>query len=255
MLAMRLARFEHLVDIGRIGELRGVERSTAIVARSRATTRDVVIEHDAMVADAVPLLALVTPHDRPLPDPQPRHGRRLARPRRSGGRVPGGGRCPRRLVRGCCRRGASARWRPPISSTACGRPRWSPTSCSPRFDSRCGTGRCGFGVAEFARRHGDFAIAGAVAGVELGSERHDRALRHRPVRPRLGAGAGERGRSGRHRAVDRRRLARRDRRGSPSATSATRARISTRRRATARRVGAAMAAKAWNQAVEEAGRA
>ena len=28
-------------------------------------------------------------------------------------------------------------------------------------------GRCGFGVAEFARRHGDFAIAGAVAAVEL----------------------------------------------------------------------------------------
>jgi carbon-monoxide dehydrogenase medium subunit len=31
-------------------------------------------------------------------------------------------------------------------------------------------GRAGFGVAEFARRHGDFAIAGAVAGVELGED-------------------------------------------------------------------------------------
>jgi carbon-monoxide dehydrogenase medium subunit len=29
-------------------------------------------------------------------------------------------------------------------------------------------GRCGFGAAEFARRHGDFALAGAVAGIELG---------------------------------------------------------------------------------------
>jgi len=29
------------------------------------------------------------------------------------------------------------------------------------------SGRSGFGVAEFARRHGDFAIAGAVAGVQL----------------------------------------------------------------------------------------
>ena len=28
-------------------------------------------------------------------------------------------------------------------------------------------GRCGFGVAEFARRHGDFAIAGAVIAIEL----------------------------------------------------------------------------------------
>ena len=29
------------------------------------------------------------------------------------------------------------------------------------------TGRCGFAVREFARRHGDFAIAGAVVGIEL----------------------------------------------------------------------------------------
>jgi carbon-monoxide dehydrogenase medium subunit len=29
------------------------------------------------------------------------------------------------------------------------------------------SGRCGFAVEEFARRHGDFAIAGAVVGVEL----------------------------------------------------------------------------------------
>ena len=36
-------------------------------------------------------------------------------------------------------------------------------------------GRCGFGVAEFARRHGDFAIAGAVAAVELADDRVARA--------------------------------------------------------------------------------
>ena len=60
MLAMRLARFEHLVDIGRIEELQGVERHDGSLL-VRATTRDVVIEHDAMVAEAVPLLALVTP--------------------------------------------------------------------------------------------------------------------------------------------------------------------------------------------------
>src|SRR6478752_6912119 len=37
------------------------------------------------------------------------------------------------------------------------------------------TGHTGFGVAEFARRHGDFAIAGAVAAVELDGERVARA--------------------------------------------------------------------------------
>jgi len=31
-------------------------------------------------------------------------------------------------------------------------------------------GRCGFAAEEFARRHGDFAIAGAVAGVELDAD-------------------------------------------------------------------------------------
>jgi carbon-monoxide dehydrogenase medium subunit len=31
-------------------------------------------------------------------------------------------------------------------------------------------GRCGFAVEEFARRHGDFAIAGAVVGVQLGGD-------------------------------------------------------------------------------------
>ena len=31
-------------------------------------------------------------------------------------------------------------------------------------------GRCGFGVREFARRHGDFAIAGAVVAVQLGAD-------------------------------------------------------------------------------------
>ena len=37
------------------------------------------------------------------------------------------------------------------------------------------TGRCGFAVREFARRHGDFAIAGAALAVELGGD--DRVAR------------------------------------------------------------------------------
>ena len=32
------------------------------------------------------------------------------------------------------------------------------------------TGRCGFAVEELARRHGDFAVAGAVVGVELDAD-------------------------------------------------------------------------------------
>ena len=44
-----------------------------------------------------------------------------------------------------------------------------------RRASRCGRARCGFAVEEFARRHGDFAIAGAVVGVELDGDDRSRA--------------------------------------------------------------------------------
>lgn len=40
------------------------------------------------------------------------------------------------------------------------------------------SGRCGFAVEEFARRHGDFAIAGAVAAVELD---HDDKVRRSAI--------------------------------------------------------------------------
>ena len=50
-------------------------------------------------------------------------------------------------------------------------------------------GRSGFAVEEFARRHGDFAIAGAAIGVELDDDDRIRALRDRPHRPRVDARA------------------------------------------------------------------
>ena len=61
MLNLRLARFDHLVDIGRIDELRGIERVNGSL-RVGAGTRDSVIEFDPTVAADVPLLAVVTPH-------------------------------------------------------------------------------------------------------------------------------------------------------------------------------------------------
>ena len=60
------------------------------------------------------------------------------------------------------------------------------------------SGRCGFAVEEFARRHGDFAIAGAAIGVELDADDRDPALRDRADRPRIDARAG-RGRRSRGR--------------------------------------------------------
>jgi carbon-monoxide dehydrogenase medium subunit len=60
MLALRLTRFEHLVDINRVGELSGFvrENGTLVV---QAGTRQRVMERDPAIAAAVPLLARATP--------------------------------------------------------------------------------------------------------------------------------------------------------------------------------------------------
>src|SRR4051794_21975714 len=60
MLALRLAVFDHLVDVGRIPELRGIERRGDSVWIGAATTQ-AEVERDANVATSVPLLAAVTP--------------------------------------------------------------------------------------------------------------------------------------------------------------------------------------------------
>ena len=79
---------------------------------------------------AVPLLSPGDPVHRALPDPQPGHGRWLDRPRRPGGRVPGGGAGPRRRARRGLAAGRAHHRRPATSSRACGTRRSSPTSCS-----------------------------------------------------------------------------------------------------------------------------
>jgi len=59
MLALRLAVFEHLVDIGRIAELAGIEdRDDGVWIGAGTTQADV--ERSTEVATALPLLARVT---------------------------------------------------------------------------------------------------------------------------------------------------------------------------------------------------
>jgi carbon-monoxide dehydrogenase medium subunit len=60
IMALRLARFDHVVDLNRVAELRGVERRNGAV-RVGAMTRQADVERDPVVADAVPLLARATP--------------------------------------------------------------------------------------------------------------------------------------------------------------------------------------------------
>ena len=60
MLALRLAVFEHLVDIGRIPELQRIERRADGLWIGAGTT-EAAVGADAEVASAAPLLRLVTP--------------------------------------------------------------------------------------------------------------------------------------------------------------------------------------------------
>ena len=60
MLALRLTRFEHLVDLNRAADLQGISRSNGDV-RIGAMTRQATVEKDAGLASDVPLLARATP--------------------------------------------------------------------------------------------------------------------------------------------------------------------------------------------------
>ena len=165
MLSLRLAYFDHLVDVGRIAELRGVERDNGTVVIG-ATTVDAVIEHDAGIAGAVPLLAKATPLI----------GHFQIRNRGTiGGSIahadPAAEYPAVALALDAEMEVASTRGRRRIPALEYFEGFWT-TSMEPdellvavRFPTW--TGRCGFAVREFARRFGDFAIAGAVAGVQL----------------------------------------------------------------------------------------
>ena len=74
--------------------------------------------------------------DRSRVDPQPRHHRRIDRPRRRIGRAARGRRRHRRRDGGALRRAASGSCRPTTSSSATSPRRSTTTSCSPRSASR-----------------------------------------------------------------------------------------------------------------------
>ena len=61
ILALRLARFEHLVDLNRVDALRGVRTENGHVVVG-AMTRQAALERDDVVARSVPLVAAALPH-------------------------------------------------------------------------------------------------------------------------------------------------------------------------------------------------
>ena len=142
MLNLRLARFEHLVDIGRIDELRGIERRNGSLVVG-AATRDAIIEHDPTVAAARTAARRRDAVHRALPDPQPRapSAARWPTPTRPPSTPPWPSPSTPRST--SCRRPDRGRCRRRSSSTACGRRRWRTVSCCGRSPSRCGAAAAG----------------------------------------------------------------------------------------------------------------
>jgi carbon-monoxide dehydrogenase medium subunit len=165
MLALRLTAFDHLVDIGRVDGLRGIELAGGGV-RIGAGTTQATIERSAEIASAVPLLARATPlighfqiRNRGTvggslahADPAAEYPA-VALALDAGLTIEGPG--GSREVR-------ATDFFTGLWSTAVGDDELLTGVTFPVW-----SGRCGFAIREFARRPGDFAIAGAAVAVEL----------------------------------------------------------------------------------------
>jgi carbon-monoxide dehydrogenase medium subunit len=249
MLSLRLAVFDDLVDISRIAELAGIERRDGSLWIGAGTT-EAAVEHSAEVAEAVPLLARATPYV----------GHFQIRNRGTVGGSLAHADPAAEYPAVACALGAtfdtsSPRGTRTIECDEFFTGLWD-TALAPdelltgvRFP--VWSGRAGFAVEELARRHGDFAIAGAAIAIELdGDDRVQRCgigligLGSTPVRAHgaeaaaTGVGVGE---------IDATELGHAAVADLDQIPSDLHGSASYRRQ-----VGAVMVTRAWQRAVEEA---
>ncbi|MCB1017955.1 MAG: FAD binding domain-containing protein [Acidimicrobiales bacterium] len=173
MLNLRLAVFDDLVDLGRIADLAGVERRDGHVWVGAGTT-EAAVEHHAEVAAAAPLLARATPLI----------GHRQIRNRGTvGGSLahadPAAEYPAVALALDASLEAVSPRGARTIAAADFFTGVWDTALAEDELLTGVRfpvwTGRCGFAVHELARRHGDFAVAGAAVAVEVGAD--DRVAR------------------------------------------------------------------------------
>lgn len=252
MLAMRLTHFDNLVDISRVDELKSIDLCDGDV-RIGAGTPHAFVGMDDEVADSVPLLTLATPYI----------GHFQIRTRGTlGGAIahadPAAEYAAVALALDARMEAASSHGSRQIAAADFFTGLWE-TSLQPNeiltaVAFPVWTGRTGFAIEEFARRHGDFAIAGAVIAVELdGDDRVCRCgigllgLGSTPLR----GSAAEDAVRGRHvREVDADELGDLCMSGLDDIPSDLQGSAAYRTK-----VGAAMVARAWARAVMEAGAA
>src|SRR3954447_924261 len=165
MLAMRLTYFENLIDISRVDELKNIERrdDELVVA---AGTPHALVGMDDEVAESVPLLTLSTPHI----------GHFQIRTRGTlGGAIahadPAAEYAAVALALDATMEATSSRGRRDIPAAEFFTGLWETSLAADEILTAVRFpvwgARSGFAVEEFARRHGDFAIAGAAVAVEL----------------------------------------------------------------------------------------
>jgi aerobic carbon-monoxide dehydrogenase medium subunit len=168
MLAMRLTHFENLVDISRIEELQSIALCDGEV-RIGAGTPHAFVGMDDEIADSVPLLTLATPHI----------GHFQIRTRGTlGGAIahadPAAEYAAVALALDAQMEAVSSKGTRQIPATEFFTGLWETSLqageilTAVRFP--VWGDRSGFAVEEFARRHGDFAIAGAAVAVELDTD-------------------------------------------------------------------------------------
>ena len=249
MLSLRLAVFDHLVDVSRVAELAGIERRNGSLWIGAATTESAV-EHSADVASDVPLLARATPYV----------GHFQIRNRGTvGGSLahadPAAEYPAVACALGATFEAASSRGTRTIDSDEFFTGLWDTALAADELLTGVRfpvwTGRCGFAVEELARRHGDFAIAGAAIAVELdGDDRVRRCgigligLGSTPVRARAAETAVNGAKVDELDGTDIGRLAVADLDQIPSDLHGS--------AAYRQKVGAVMVTRAWQRAVEEA---
>jgi carbon-monoxide dehydrogenase medium subunit len=168
MLALRLTAFDHLVDVGRIAELKGIERRDGALWVGAGTT-EAAVGASAEVASAVPLLAKATPFI----------GHFQIRNRGTmGGSIahadPAAEYPAVALALDASMEVVSSTGRRTIAARDFFEGLWSTSMETDELLAGVSYpiwgGRSGFAVEEFARRHGDFAMAGAAVAIELDAD-------------------------------------------------------------------------------------
>ena len=168
LLAMRLTHFDNLIDISMVAELKGVHVRDDTVWVKAATTH-AAVGRDADIALGVPLLTRVTPH---IGHFQIRNRGTL------GGAVAHGdpaGEFPTvALTLGAEIEAASTSGTRRIPATEFFTGLWETALAPGEILTAVGFpvwgARSGFGFHEFARRHGDFAIAGATVALQIDND-------------------------------------------------------------------------------------